>query len=116
MNDVVELEKNFKENLPTFNIIGVDSLDSGEIVIRVRKKTLAEYCRRNFPNEIEFKSGNEVYNVEKFYINVNNSVKMVFVIRKNNMILSVISLYECEHSDCFANEYLNMSIDEIIRR
>lgn len=83
--------------------------------LRKKNKFFAEYCRKNFPKKFKFKSCNKVYEAEKFYINVNGIVKIVFALKKDGVILNIISLYECEHPELFGNDYLNLRIDEVIK-
>lgn len=116
MEDIKVIKEIFTQNLTSFDILKIDTLESGDIDICVRKRqSLAEYCRNRFPYSSEIKSGDQVYNVAKFYINIGEGIKVVFVIRKDYEILNVFSLYECKHPDLFSNEILNMKIDEIIK-
>ena len=82
-----------------------------------KKETISKYCKYHLPKYLKFKSKNDVYELEKFYvaINVCGPVMPVFVLKKDGEILEVTSLYECEHSDLFYNKYLDMFIDEIIK-
>lgn len=103
------------ENFP-FEVLNVTK-DDNHFFIHVgeNKKIFAEYCRNNFPKKFKFKSHNKVYEAEKFYINVDGHVKVVFVLKEDDVILNIFSLYECEHPELFANDYLNLSIDEVIK-
>lgn len=110
------LEENEKFSFKILNVIK----DGDYFFIHVRenkkkKQIFAEYCRKNFPKKFKFKSYNKVYEAERFYINVNGSVKIVFALKKDGVILNISSLYECEHPELFANDYLNLSIDEVIK-
>ena len=91
------------------------AIDSYNTAAAKKKQTVAEYCKNNFPKRFKFKNNGDVYEVQKFYINVNSHVKIVFTLQKDEKILNVISLYECEHPELFANNYLTMSIDEVIK-
>ena len=111
-----EIKKIFNEHMLSFDIIKLESLGFGEINIRIKKKEiLAKYCKNNFPREMEFKSGDEVYKVRKHYVNINGSGRVVFTLQKGENILNVMSLYECENPELFANDYLTMSVDEVIK-
>lgn len=79
------------------------------------KQTVAEYCRNNYPKRFIFKNNDDVYEVQKFYINENSNVKTVFTLKKDGEILDVFSLYECKNSNLFANNYLCLSIDNVIK-
>ena len=65
--------------------------------------------------DLYLKNNDDVYEVQKFYINVNSNVKIVFTLKKDDEILNIFSLYECENSNLFANDYLELSIDEVIK-
>lgn len=105
------------KNMIHYDITEIYS-DSGEDInvrLKRKKQTFAEYCKKNLPKKFKFKNNDNVYEAEKFYINVNRDVKIVFVLKKNDKTLNVFSLYECEHPELFGIDYLNLRIDEVIK-
>ena len=116
--DITKIKQIFDEHgIFQFEVINVHTNDN-DIFIHVKeciKQTVAEYCKKNVPKRFRFKNNNELYEVEKFYINVESHVKMVFVLKKDAVILNIFTLYECENSNLFANEYLHLSIDKVIK-
>lgn len=93
------------------------TFNDGEIELSIerKKRTIAEYCRNNIPKKIEFKHDKELYELEKFYINVDSHVEIVYAFKKYGKILELISIYECENPNLFVNKTLHMNIDEIIK-
>lgn len=116
--DITKIKQIFKEHdLFQFEVVNVYTNENGTLIhVRdMKKQTVAEYCRNKSPKRFIFKNNDDVYEVQKFYINVNSHVKIVFTLKKDDEILNVFSLYECENSNLFANDYLCLSIDDVIK-
>lgn len=113
--DVTKIQELFKKHgITQFNVVNVCENDNGILIHVEPKETFAKYCRTKFPKRFKFKNDNELYEVEKFYINLGGTIKIVFILKKYGVILNVYSLYECEHLENFKTKYLDMTIDEII--
>lgn len=115
--DITEIKKFFNNNPFDFDVSDVysDSDECINVILKEKKQTFAEYCGRNIPKKFKFKNNDNVYEAEKFLINVDRVVKTVFVLKKNDITLNVFSLYECRHSELFGNYYLDLRIDEVIK-
>lgn len=109
-----DVRKLIEEKIPQFEVDGM-CFDGGGFNVHLKPKiTLAEYCRNNSPKSLIFKNNSILYKIERFYINVDGHIKFVYVLKKADNIVNVISSYEFKHPENFANEYLEMHVEEIL--
>lgn len=114
--NVDEMQKIFKEHgLTQFNVASVTTKNNTEVFICLTLKlTLGKYLFHNMKERMIFKHNGKRFVVEKFFVNVDGEPKAVFAIKKGDKIVDVVSVYEIANMELFTNDYLKLSIDEII--
>lgn len=116
--DVTKIQKLFDEHgINELEVIRVVQYKDCTRITIVQKMFLNEYVKSHYFKKLIFKSSGKTYELSRFYVNVGGEkgrVKVVYALKKGDLIIDVMAYHEFENAENFANPNLTLIIDKII--